>query len=386
MDEAHWIGRGAHIDKYGYEPAKNLLLRHLNKVVAIAEKYGFKPMIWSDMFVPVYKEFEVAEQDKKRVPESLSLVYWNYYSHKKDDYCRDIDKHLQFEKEVWFAGGAWKWHGFHAGNQKSIDTMTPAISACREKGIKNVFVTMWGDDGNECPALAVLPALLYIAELYRGNSDMVAIKEKFGELIGESWDEFMQLDLPMKDFPKSETFANGSKTMLYSDPFFGFFDNTVTGREGNAFAQMAENLSMCKAKQGKFGYIFDSMEHFARLVAVKYELGYLTRKHYAEGNKAELSNLLESYDKVIQLAEIYLDKLEKMWHIDNKPNGIEVHQIRIGGMIERVKRCRKRLDDYLCGRLERIEELEENLVETKESREGLPSWNSYQKSVTVNLF
>ena len=386
MDEAHWLGRGTHIDKYGYEQAKDLLLRHLNKVVSIAEKYGFKPMIWSDMFVPVYKEFEITEEVKKNVPSQASLVYWNYYSHTEDKYIKDIDNHLQFERELWFAGGAWKWHGFHAGNQKSIDTMTPAISVCREKGIKNVLITMWGDDGNECPAMAVLPALLYIAELYNGNYDLHSIKEKFQELVGESWDEFMQLDLPMKDFHKGETFANGSKAMLYSDPFYGFFDNTVTEREGRAFADMAEKLSLCKSKHGKYAYIFESMERFARLVAVKYELGYWTRKHYVEGNKDKLRELLAVYDNVVVLAEDYLDKFEEMWHIDNKPNGFEVHEIRIGGMIERVKRCRKRLEKYLCGNLERIEELEEKLVETEETKQGLPCWNLYKDTVTVNLF
>ncbi len=385
MDEAHWLGRGAHIDKYGYEQSKELLLRHLNKVVAIAEKYGFQPMVWSDMFLPVYKEVDISIEDKAKVPEQVSLVYWNYYSDDENKYRMDIEKHLQFDREVWFAGGAWKWHGFHAGNKKAFDTISPALSVCNEKGIKNVFITMWGDDGNECPAFAVLPALLYAAELYHGNEDMSEIKRNFQEIVGESWDEFMQLDMSMDEFPKGETFANGSKTMLYSDPFFGFFDVTVTEREGAAYKEMYEKLSACKANKGTFKHVFESMTAFAKLVSEKYELGYWTRKYYLERDKEKLKELLSVYDSVVVKAEEFLDKFEAMWFTDNKPNGFEVHEIRIGGMIERVKRCRARLEKYIVGKIERIEELEEKLVETEESKQGLPCWNLYKEIVTVNL-
>ena len=384
MDEAHWLGRGAHIDKYGYEPPRELLLRHLRKVVKIAEKYGFQPMVWSDMFLPVYKAVDISVEDKARVPENVSLVYWNYYSNDKEKYATDIDKHLQFDREVWFAGGAWKWHGFHAGNQKTFDTMYPAFTACREKGVKNVLMTMWGDNGNECPAYAVLPALLYAAELYRGNEDIHSIKAKFKEIVGEDWDEFMQLDLPMDSFPKFETFANGSKAMLYSDPFFGFFDLTVTEREGAEFKKMADNLAKCKAQNGVYKPVFESMTAFAKLVSAKYELGYWTRKYYRAGDKKKLAELLGTYDAVVAYAEDFLDKFETMWHTYNKPNGFEVQEIRLGGMMERVKRCRARLEKYILGKINCIDELEEELVEMAETKQGLPCWNCYQETVTVN--
>ena len=385
MDEAHWLGRGSHIDKYGYEPSKELLLRHLNKIVAIAEKYGFKPMIWSDMFLPVYREVDISVEDKAKVPEQVSLVYWNYYSGDIEKYRADIDKHLQFDREVWFAGGAWKWHGFHAGNQKTLDMTYPALTACKEKGIGNVFMTMWGDDGNECPAFAVLPGLLYAAELYRGNEDMEDIKRKFKQIVGEDWDEFMQLDLPMKNFQKCDSFINGSKAMLYSDPFLGFFDVTVTEREGAEFAKMSEKLSVCKAQNGPFQPVFASMAAYAKLMSVKYELGYWTRKYYSTGDKEKLRALLSSYDDVVRYAEEFLDAFEEMWFAYHKPNGFEVQEIRLGGMIERVKRCRARLGKYLCGKIERIEELEERLISFEETECGLPGWNSYKESATVNI-
>ena len=50
MDEAHHVGLGRYLDAHGYSNRYELLIRHLNKVCDIAKKYGFEPMMWSDMF------------------------------------------------------------------------------------------------------------------------------------------------------------------------------------------------------------------------------------------------------------------------------------------------------------------------------------------------
>ena len=44
------VGLGRYLDKHGYVNRFELLLKHLNKVCEIAQKYGFKPMMWVDMF------------------------------------------------------------------------------------------------------------------------------------------------------------------------------------------------------------------------------------------------------------------------------------------------------------------------------------------------
>ena len=50
MDEAHMIGLGKYLDKYGYQNRFDILINHLNKVIEIAKKYDLQPLIWSDMF------------------------------------------------------------------------------------------------------------------------------------------------------------------------------------------------------------------------------------------------------------------------------------------------------------------------------------------------
>ena len=58
MDEAHMLGLGKYLDKYGYQKRFDILFRHLNKVVEIAKKYNFKPIMWSDMFFRIANQGE----------------------------------------------------------------------------------------------------------------------------------------------------------------------------------------------------------------------------------------------------------------------------------------------------------------------------------------
>ena len=50
MDEAHNLGRGKYLTKNGYRKSSDVMLEHLDHVMAICKKYNYKPMIWSDMF------------------------------------------------------------------------------------------------------------------------------------------------------------------------------------------------------------------------------------------------------------------------------------------------------------------------------------------------
>ena len=106
MDEAHYLGLGRYLDKHGFSDRTELFLRHLNKVCAIAEKYGLKPMMWSDMFFHLAfnkyytEEGEIPEWVRKKAPKNVELVYWDYYSETKELYSAMLEKHLSFDNEI----------------------------------------------------------------------------------------------------------------------------------------------------------------------------------------------------------------------------------------------------------------------------------------------
>ena len=44
--------------------------------------------------------------------------------------------------------------------------------------------------------------------------------------------------------------------------------------------------------------------------------------------------------------------------IENKAVGFDVQDIRIGGMIARIEHCTKRLEKFVCGEIDSLDELE----------------------------
>ena len=75
MDEAHMVGLGKYLDKHGYTDRATIIVKHLQKVCTIAEKYGFsKPMMWNDMFVRLASE-DVFDENMV-IPENvLALIH-----------------------------------------------------------------------------------------------------------------------------------------------------------------------------------------------------------------------------------------------------------------------------------------------------------------------
>lgn len=167
MDEAHMVGLGKYLDKNGYRNRFDILLEHLDKVAKIAQKYGFKAHMWSDMFFRVVNNgaycskqvIEVPERVKKAVPDGVDLVYWDYYQTDKKGYDVMFKSHEGFNGETWFAGSAWCQYGFAPFHTSTLKTMKPAMQSVIEHGVKNVLITLWGDNGRDCSPFTLLPAM-----------------------------------------------------------------------------------------------------------------------------------------------------------------------------------------------------------------------------------
>ena len=64
----------------------------------------------------------------------------------------------------------------------------------------------------------------------------------------------------------------------------------------------------------------------------------------------------------IQGVEDFVQAYRKQWLKQCKPQGLEVQEIRLGGLKERLRFCQMRLEDYLAGEVETIDELEQELL------------------------
>ena len=365
MDEAHMLGRGKYLDKHGYVPSNEILMRHLKRVCEIAKKYDYELMVWSDMFFGDYSKKDIAEPDEEmqRLLDSVTPIYWDYHITSEKEYSDKIIKHKQISKNTWYAGAAWGWFGIIPHNRFTLQTMIPAINACKNNKVKNVFITMWGDNGAECSHISQLPALFYLAMHANGENNEEKIKKKFKSLVGIEFDDFMKIDLPNDVEPYSGLPRNPSTYMIYSDYFNGFLDYTVKEGIGEKYHGIAETLAAIAKKSRKYGYVFDSAAKLSYLLEVKYELGVKTRRAYKDGDLEALKNLaLNDYARVEKLLRDYVSAFEKQWMRENKPQGFDTHENRLGGILLRTSSCKRRILDYVSGKLDKIDELEEELL------------------------
>lgn len=367
MDEAWRLGHGKYFDKNGFKNRSDIMFEHLKRVSEIAKKYDFHLLMYSDMYFNVMGahylsgDFYDLSEARPRIPDNVEIIYWDYYSKDKKHYDNNMKTHKTLSDNFGFAGGLWCWSGFVPHNQFSIEANIASLSSCLEYGVKNVILTLWGDDGNECSKFALLPSLYYASALAHGETDAQKIKDGFKSEFGISFDDFMLLDLPSTPECASGKIANPAKVMLYNDCFLGKFDCCVKGDEAEKYSECAEKLRKLTSDKN-FGYLFESTASLCELLKIKYGLGVRTRKAYLEKDRKGLENALSEFEDAIEKADKFYAAFRKQWLCDYKPQGFEIQDIRLGGVICRLKDCKLRLTEYLNGETESIPELEEPVL------------------------
>lgn len=374
MDEADLLGLGKYLTLHGYRDRFSILMEHLRRVSEMAKKYGFELLMWGDMFFRLaggdyFTNFnqdpklgEIPEEVRQLVPENIHLVYWDYFSRDRQSYERNIDAHNAIKSGSWFAGGLWTWAGFAPHNTFSIATMREAMKACHAKGVENVVMTMWGDNGAECSKFAVLPALFTVSQMAQDIDDVETIHANFEREFGIPFEDFRALDLIGTQNDSAEAIYNPEKYLLYCDPFMGQFDNRVKSGDAAGYADCAARLAVY-ADHAEYGYLFRSLRALCAFLSVKADLGIRTRAAYLSGDKKAAKALCTDYDAALERLAAFYAAYEQQWMHENKPQGFDVVDLRIGGQRQRLLHCRDRLLAYAEGQLDRIAELEEPVLD-----------------------
>lgn len=375
MDEAYMVGLGRYLDLHGWKPRFEVLREHLAHISEIAKKYGFSCMLWSDMFVKAanggeyYPEtFRMTQELVDAVPPEMQLVYWDYSHTEQSFYEKMIDGHRNFRNELWFSGVAWSCLGFTPHNRFSMRAADASMAACRGRGVENVLITSWKDDGAESSLFSVLPALAYIAanrEHPAGEEEAARI---FRDAVGEEFADMLSLDLP-DEADGIGTLNNPVKYALYNDPFLGLFDYHL--QEGKAaFFEEAEKKLSGLAEKSRFGYVYETLARVCSVMQLKYDLGIVTRRAYRAKDMAELKRLGEEVypETARRVRELYA-AFCLQWERECKPNGFEVHDIRLGGLACRLEHCGRLLCEYAAGSIGKIDPLDEDPLPMKKGKE-----------------
>lgn len=401
MDETFQLGLGKYLEQNGYESHINLMNRHLQKVVSITEKLGLKPMIWSDMYFPLFAENSQYKDENGRISEEIlaaipdvELVYWNYYRKEQEVYEKDFQNHKLLGSTPIFAGGAWTWNGLAPNYGKAIVTTEAALSACKKEGIKEMFVTMWGDNGAETPFSTSLPILQLFAEhSYHSEVTIEQVAERFAFCGDGHFADFIALKLldetpgVMKDNMNT---SMTSKVLLYQDILIGLYDENIRGLSlGEHYEKLVPVLEKAKQNNPKWEALFDYYEQLARVLRDKAEIGIELKEVYEKKDFEQMKTIITKIEEIQTNVDLLRQKHRKVWFAAYKPFGWEVIDIRYGGVITRIDSVIYRLREWLEGNINSIEELEETRLRHDgpwEIVDGLVGGNVYHRIVTAGNF
>jgi len=96
----------------------------------------------------------------------------------------------------------------------------------------------------------------------------------------------------------------------------------------------------------------------ATFLARKIELRLMLDKAYARGDRTGLRAVVKAVPAVIAALDRLDEAFRAQWLRRNKPFGLEVIQIRFAGQKRRYQELAQRIGEFLAGRIDRIEELE----------------------------
>ncbi|UOQ86705.1 beta-N-acetylhexosaminidase [Gracilibacillus salinarum] len=404
MDEAEELGRGIYLNKYGYKDRLELMTEHLHRVTEITDDLQLEVMMWSDMFIKLASDSgddqydmatEISEEMQQLIPSNVTLMYWDYFHTKKEDYHTLIDKHKQLGQTPAFAGGIWVWNTFATNYGLSLQTSEAALQASKEANIQDVFVTLWGDDGYENNYYAAMLGLqLYAEHQYHSTVDRQDWYKRTKFCTGLDPRAYLQLNeldaIPGVAVENSDQ-TNPSKFLLWQDVLLGLFDKHIEGLAiAEHYQQLEQTFKQVRDSQAELDFIFDVPEKLSAVLARKSTIGLQLKAAYDAGDADKLKAIAN-----VELPEI-IERVRRLraahkaqWFHMNKPFGWEVIDIRYGGLIARLETAIERISSYSNEEIDFIDELEQERLPFNanvDQSTGL-GWSSYYyRMASPNVF
>ncbi len=353
LDEAFRLGRGKYVDRYGYLPKDEVYIRHLKKVFTICKEMGIQPEFWADGF----DEIDLPTEELRKLFDGTQTpVFWNYTCMESEYYRKKLLWLKEFAGQVVFAGGCAKWYGFAPLNALSIAADDVALPIAKECEVDNILMTTWGDNGDECSVFATIPSIWHAAEWAYStdvNTD-VLIKE----LTGYTKKEWMSCDWLNTLQPESTKETTAAKYMFYNDYLIGLLDENTRDNVGDAYSELLPYFQEMAERKSQFSYIFETYKSLCDVLTQKATFGKRLYASYHAEKRSCIPQYIAEVTEIAEKMEVFYQDFRSLWLKENKGFGLEISDIRIGGMIQRAKTVKQRLQAYLDGKIDEIEELE----------------------------
>lgn len=386
MDEAYNLGRGTYANVNGLKEKPQIMLEHLRTLLKICQKYDLKPIIWDDMFFTNYSKFEENDVNFK-IPDGISLMYWDYYNSKKEHYIDRIKQRKNISGDVKFAGGAWRWTGYTPHHSKTIKTLNASMQACFDENIEEVLITSWADDGTESPVFnQFLGALIAAEKSY--ESDNYQEKTKF--YLGLDFNEYMSVE-KLDLVENTDNDYTPSKYLFYEDALmskFVYHSNLIEENLTEIYSNLEKEYGEYKEKyinNELLSTYFSFYEKYANILKYKWNLALNIYKAYSSKNKELIKIEIEKIGKILETLPKFIKIRKKLWYLENKRYGFEVLEQRFGGLMQRLLSIKEDLETYVEKDII-ISELEEKRIALDPAFEnkGLFLYNRSQRIMSAS--
>ena len=360
IDEAWTLGTGTYRKLFGEKEKTEILYDHLDKLDVLCKKYGYHPIMSSDMFFrklsPTDGYYDpvghITKDMASRLPDDMTICYWDYYHTEKKVYDYFMEEHQRFERPILFYGSNWTWEGFIEDTEYTCRTSVPAMLSALEYKMTDVIISMWGDDGAETDISTTVSTLPLFSEMcYQGRECSIAeLDEVSGFLTGITFSDKLAIARIHHDFHQDKFFA---KRIFYADLMYDLVNADYEYEKVMAdFRSVYDHTASCK--NDYFAYC----NQFAKCVIGKLEILYRLRSAYKENDRQWLRQVCEvKLPALIGEYRKFRKIFSTQWLSTGKPNGLEITENRMGAAILRMETLIERLEDYLQGNAASIPEL-----------------------------
>lgn len=399
MDETHDLGTGSYLDLNGYRERQDLYFEHLHKINKMVQDHGFKPMMWSDMFFRLagrglenFRDYDprvvLPDHISEMLPKGVQQVFWDYYNPDEEFYAVNIEKHMQMGADTIWAGGIWSWSSHCQQYSRSLRHTIPALDACRKAGIKEIFATIWNDGGEANLIMAIAGLAWYADYDYKGGYNEETVRETFRNSCRQEYDDFMKIEL--LEYPHGGP-VGICRSLLYNDPLIGLMDKQIEGMDTIAYYKnVSEQIQNLHLGAEYLQPAFIMIQRLCSLLENKADFGVRLKKAYDAGDMEMLKELADECETIIAKIGNLREVHRKAWMRFNKPFGWEVLDIRYGGMLMRFETTQMRIQEYVTGQIDSMEELEAERLRFDCKEEGNEwgsdfLWYRYQQIATPGI-
>ncbi len=372
MDEAWDMGRGNFLTKYGKVPILDIFNEYMERLIKITDKYGLKPMMWSDMYFRTSRDDNkyysedtvVPEATKKAIPEGVELVFWHYGEEPECDYYM-LEQHKTLDRPIIFAGGLWDWAGHFPNNDRAYEATEFSIGACRANGIDQMLTTAWFID-SECELFSTLLGLSQTAALvYEVSPSEEYRRERFELETGGSFDAFNIMSRYHNKCDGRKYEDNNAmflgKHLFWQDIMEGVYD-TILFREpmSEHYEEAYKMIKSYRCDGDKWDYLYEYCEAVFAYLSNKCYIAERLVPSYRAGDRDTLSIIAsELLPRLKEQTERIHKIYRSIWFMYNKDFAFIGNDVHYGGMAARIDFSIIKLRAYLEGECEKLEQLEE---------------------------